>query len=93
MPDKKYMGFTAKTTPEGLTQLNQLRVDKKLNWNQLVITAINSYYKVNIPIPVKEVKPKVEKPAKVAKPKAEKTAKPKKEATSKKEAVPAAAKE
>jgi hypothetical protein len=59
MPREKQYVFSARTTKEGLKTLNGLKARLGVNWDSLVIDAVNAHYGVDVPKP-----PKVEKTAK-----------------------------
>ena len=47
MPDKKHFVFSARTTEEGLKLLNDLRKEKDIGWDELVIEAVCTYYELD----------------------------------------------
>jgi hypothetical protein len=72
MPRGKQYVFSARTTEEGLRVLNAKKAELGVNWDDLIIYAVNAHYGLDI------LKlPKVERPKKESKPKAE-TRKPNK---------------
>jgi hypothetical protein len=44
MPDKKHHVFSARTTEEGLRMLNELKKEKDIAWDELVIDAVCAHY-------------------------------------------------
>lgn len=76
MPRDKQWVFSARTTEEGLRALNAKKAELGVNWDGLIINAVNAHYGLDVPkLPKAERPPKAEKPAKAVKPKAEKKAK------------------
>jgi len=67
MPREKQYVFSARTTKEGLETLNGLKTRLGVNWDSLVIDAVNAHHGVDVPKP-----PRAERP-----PKAEEAAKAK----------------
>jgi len=64
MPREKQYVFSARTTKEGLKILNRLKARLGVNWDSLVIDAVNAHYGVDVPKPPKaEGLPKAEKMA------------------------------
>jgi hypothetical protein len=51
MPRGKQYVFSARTTEEGLKALNELKARLGVNWDRLLIGAINAHYGVEIPMP------------------------------------------
>jgi hypothetical protein len=74
MPNNKHYVFSARTTEAGLRALNQLRQEKGIGWDELVVDAICAHYGLDrsvLALPKAERKPKVEAEAKAkTKPKA-----------------------
>jgi hypothetical protein len=65
MPKEKQHVFSARTTEGGLKTLNELKKKLGVNWDGLVIDAVNAHYGVDVPRPPRaERKPKAEKPKK-----------------------------
>ena len=61
MPDKKHSVFSARTTEEGLRILNDLRKERDIGWDELVVDAVCAHYGLDkgamtIPKPVKAEK-------------------------------------
>jgi hypothetical protein len=59
--EKQYV-FSARTTEEGLRRLNELRKERGIGWDELVVDAICAHYGLDrgtmaIPKPVKAEKP------------------------------------
>ncbi len=48
----RYSVFSARTTPEGLKILGELKARLGVNWDKLIIGAVNAHYGVNVPMPV-----------------------------------------
>ncbi|MFC1893515.1 hypothetical protein ACFLYR_05745 [Chloroflexota bacterium] len=50
MPDKKHHVFSARTTEDGLGILSNLRKERNVDWDDLVIDAVCAHYGLsNIP--------------------------------------------
>ena len=59
MPDKKHYVFSARTTEEGLRVLNDMRKQRNIGWDDLVVDAVCACYGLDrgvMAIP-KQVKP------------------------------------
>jgi hypothetical protein len=79
MPKEKQYVCSLRTTAEGLKALSGLKARLGVNWDALLIDAVNAHYGVSVPRPPrKEPKPKRERPPKKGRkpkqPKAEKKA-------------------
>ena len=66
MLEKKHHVFSARTTEEGLSVLNDLRKERNVGWDELVVDAVSAHYGLDrtvmaIPKQVKPVKPKAGK--------------------------------
>lgn len=64
MPDKKHHVFSARTTEEGLKMLNDVRKERSISWDDLVLDAICARYGLDMAamtIP-KQTKPSKDKP-------------------------------
>jgi hypothetical protein len=76
---KRYV-FSARTTREGLRQLNDVKRERGVSWDDLVIDAVCAHYgldKLTLALPKAEKTPKVETKAKAKpKPKAKARARP-----------------
>ena len=48
----QYSVFSARTTPEGLRILGELKASLGLNWDRLIIDAVNAHYNVAVPMPI-----------------------------------------
>ena len=76
MPKSRHYVFSARTTREGLRQLNDVKRERGLGWDELVIDAVCAHYGLDrsaLALPKAEKAPRVEaKP----KPKAKAKAKP-----------------
>jgi hypothetical protein len=44
MPREKQYVFSARTTEEGLKRLNELKAEKGISWDELVIEAVCAHY-------------------------------------------------
>ena len=62
MPDKKHFVFSARTTEDGLRILSDLRKEKDIGWDELVIDAVCANYGLDRNI---MAIPKQEKPDKL----------------------------
>jgi hypothetical protein len=82
MPNNKHYVFSARTTEAGLRALNQIRQERGIGWDELVVDAVCAHYGLDrsvLVLPKAEKTPKVEKP----KGKAKAEAKPKAKAKAK----------
>jgi hypothetical protein len=79
MPKSRHYVFSARTTREGLRQLNDVKRERGVSWDELVIDAVCAHYGLDrsaLALPkADKPEPKVETNAK-AKPKAKAKAKP-----------------
>ena len=48
----QYSVFSARTTPEGLKILGGLKARLGVNWDKLIIGAVNAHYGIEVPTPV-----------------------------------------
>jgi hypothetical protein len=79
MPKSRHFVFSARTTREGLRQLNDVKRERGVSWDELVIDAVCAHYgldKLTLALPKAEKTPKIETNAK-AKPKPKAKAKAK----------------
>jgi hypothetical protein len=79
MPKSRHYVFSARTTREGLRQLNDVKRERSLSWDELVIDAVCAHYGLDrsiLALPKAEKAPEVEAEAK-AKPKPKAKAKAK----------------
>jgi hypothetical protein len=79
MPGKKHYVFSARTTREGLRQLNDVKRERGVSWDDLVIDAVCAHYgldRFTLALPKVEKATKVETKTKV-KPGPKAKAKPK----------------
>ncbi len=61
MPREKQFVFSARTTAEGLRQLSELRQERRVGWDELVIEAVSEHYGLDramMTLPKKEVSAK-----------------------------------
>ncbi|MFC1905222.1 hypothetical protein ACFLXL_00240 [Chloroflexota bacterium] len=65
----KHHVFSARTTEQGLKTLNQVKLERGLSWDELVVDAIVTHYKLDRKL---LALPKIDKPTKTAKPDATK---------------------
>lgn len=78
MPKSRHFVFSARTTREGLRQLNDVKRERGVSWDELVIDAVCAHYGLDrsvLALPKAEKAPKVEVKTK-AKPKTKAKAKP-----------------
>jgi hypothetical protein len=78
MPKSRHYVFSARTTREGLRQLNDVKRERGVSWDELVVDAVCAHYGLDrsvLALPKAEKAPKVETKAK-AKPKPKAKAKP-----------------
>ena len=64
MAKEKHYVFSARTTEEGLRLLNQLKAERSISWDDLVIDAVCAHYGLDRGT---MTPPKVEKPPKPTK--------------------------
>ena len=64
MAKEKHHVFSARTTEEGLKVLNQLKEERGIGWDELVIDAVCAHYGLDRGV---MALPKVEKPQKTTK--------------------------
>src|SRR4030042_5638494 len=80
MPKSRHYVFSARTTREGLRQLNDVKRERGVGWDELVIDAVCAHYgldKLTLALPKAEKTSKVETKAKAKpKPKAKAKARP-----------------
>ncbi len=64
MAKEKHHVFSARTTEEGLEVLNQLKEERGIGWDELVIDAVCAHYGLDMGV---MALPKAEKPQKTTK--------------------------
>jgi len=67
MADQKHHVFSARTTEEGLKVLNQLRAERSIGWDDLVIDAVCAHYGLDRGVMAPPKAERLPKPAKESK--------------------------